>query len=75
MDYTMRMSPQHTVLVMGLFTAVLMFAAVCAKECEPTPMMFEGTHLKPITQAQVDIGKELVAPDHFRLPLPLLSIN
>jgi hypothetical protein len=80
MDYTGCMSPQHTVLVMGLFTAVLMSATVFAKECEPTPTMFEGTHTKPITEEQTDIGKGLViqgqvlaAPDCRPVPGAMIA--
>lgn len=80
MDYTVHMSPQPAVLVIGLFTAVLMSVAVCAKECNPTPTMFQGTHFKPITQEQVDIGKGLLvegrvlaAPDCRPVPGAMIA--
>ena len=80
MDYTLRMSPQYAVLVMSLFTGVLVSATVCARECDPTPTMFEGTHFEHITQEQIDIGKGLVvqgqvlaAPDCRPVPGATIS--
>ena len=80
MDYTMRMSPQHAVLVVGLITAVLTAATVRAEECVPTPTMFKGTHFKAITQEQVNIGKGLVvqgrvlaAPDCRPVPGAMIA--
>ena len=60
MDYTMCMSTQHAWLMTGLFAGVLISTTVRAAECEPMPSMFEGTHHKPITQQQVNIGQGLV---------------
>jgi len=74
------MSPQHAMLVIGLFAAVLMSATVCAAACDPTPTMFKGTHFKAITQQQVDIGKGLVvqgrvlsAPDCHPVPGAMIA--
>ena len=43
-----------------MVAGVFLSATVHATECSPTPPMLEGTHFKPVTQEQVDVGQGLV---------------